>query len=86
VSNEEGPGERDNDIPHLDREDLILTRVIPYVQDPFYIAKLLEKARISGDPVRYLERISAEAGPERRGDIRILLNAVTRRTANVHVH
>jgi hypothetical protein len=38
------------------------------------------KARGSGEAAGYIERKMREAGPERRGDIRILMNAMTRQT------
>jgi hypothetical protein len=70
--------EVNSDIPVLDRDDPVLRLVVPYVQDPFFIAELLKKARRSGEAASYIEGMLREAVPGRKGDIRILLNAVTR--------
>ncbi|MGA1848898.1 MAG: hypothetical protein ACMUHB_06125 [Thermoplasmatota archaeon] len=66
------------DIFHLDMDDPVLRSVIPYVQDPSFILEVLEDARISGDAAAYIEGRLREAPPGRKGDMRILLNAVTR--------
>jgi len=59
-------------------DDPVLRDVIPYCSDPDLVRKELHEARMSDDPVRYLEGRLAELEGSRSGDIRILLNRLER--------
>ncbi|MGA1872109.1 MAG: hypothetical protein ACMUHY_00420 [Thermoplasmatota archaeon] len=65
-----------------DREnDPVLRDVLPYSSDPSFIEAELVKARDSADPLSYIESRMGEVEGRRKGDLRILLNRLTRTRA-----
>jgi hypothetical protein len=61
------------------RKDPVLVDVWPYCSDPQFIEHELRRARSTEDPIRYVEgRIVEEIG-DRKGDLRILLNRLTKK-------
>ena len=70
-----------DELPELDPADLVLKDVVPYVQDPFYIARILVEARKTGDEAGYVEELIRTSASDRKGDLRILMNRMTKWTA-----
>jgi hypothetical protein len=63
-----------------DRNDPILRDVWPFCSDPIFIRKELRTSRSKDDPVSYIEKRIKEEEGSRKGDLRILLNRMMKRS------
>ena len=62
-----------------ERKDPVLRDVGPYCSDPFFIKDELRIARSNDDTVGYIERRIEEEKGTRKGDLKILLNRLTKK-------